>query len=204
MITPNLTQAPADASYWPIVGAFFVNGAGSAGMAVSRLLISGGVGDLILCDRAGAITVNRKERMDPYKRQIGEISNKDQKSGSLADVLVGADVFIGLSAPGTLTQDMVRSMAKNALIFALARDFTMLSIGRALIGLGVKELSVNARGIPQVKRVIRTVSAKAATAAVERAMGALTAEESEAILSSALREVAGDAHFIRDLLPAPA
>ena len=74
----------------------------------------------------------------------------------------------------------------------------------ALIGLGVKELSVNARGIPQVKRVIRTVSAKAATAAVERAMGALTAEESEAILSSALREVAGDAHFLRDLLPAPA
>jgi phosphoenolpyruvate-protein phosphotransferase (PTS system enzyme I) len=74
----------------------------------------------------------------------------------------------------------------------------------ALIGLGVKELSVNARGIPQVKRVIRTVSAQAATRAVERAMAALTAEESEAILSSALREVAGDAHFIRDLLPAPA
>ena len=97
-----------------------VNGAGSAGIAVSKLLISSGVGDLILCDRAGAITADRKERMDPYKRQIGEISNKDQKTGSLADVLAGADVFIGLSAPNTLTQDMVRSMAKNPLIFALA------------------------------------------------------------------------------------
>lgn len=97
-----------------------VNGAGSAGMAVSKLLLSRGVGDLILCDRAGAITADRKERMDPYKRQIGEISNKEQKTGSLADVLVGADVFIGLSAPNTLTQDMVRSMAKNPLIFALA------------------------------------------------------------------------------------
>jgi malate dehydrogenase (oxaloacetate-decarboxylating) len=97
-----------------------VNGAGSAGIAVSKLLISRGVGDLILCDRAGAITADRKERMDRYKMQIGEVSNKDQKSGSLADVLVGADVFIGLSAPNTVTQDMVRSMAKNPLIFALA------------------------------------------------------------------------------------
>src|SRR5688572_13246251 len=66
----------------------------------------------------------------------------------------------------------------------------------ALIGLGVRELSVNARGIPHVKRVVRTVSAEAAARAVERAMSALTAEESEAILSSALREVAGDAHFL--------
>jgi malate dehydrogenase (oxaloacetate-decarboxylating) len=97
-----------------------VNGAGSAGMAVSRLLLSRGVGDLILCDRAGAITADRKARMDTYKRQMGEISNTEQKAGSLAEVLVGADVFIGLSAPNTLTQDMVRSMNKNPLIFALA------------------------------------------------------------------------------------
>jgi len=97
-----------------------VNGAGSAGIATSKLLIQSGVGDLILCDRAGAITADRKERMDLYKRQIGEISNKEHKTGTLAEVLVGADVFIGLSAPGTLTHDMVRSMAPNPLIFALA------------------------------------------------------------------------------------
>jgi malate dehydrogenase (oxaloacetate-decarboxylating) len=97
-----------------------VNGAGSAGMAVSKLLLSRGVDDLILCDRAGAITADRNVRMDAYKRQIGEISNKEQKTGSLSDVLVGADVFIGLSAPNTLTQDMIRNMRKNPLIFALA------------------------------------------------------------------------------------
>ncbi|HYC50125.1 MAG TPA: phosphoenolpyruvate--protein phosphotransferase [Gemmatimonadaceae bacterium] len=74
----------------------------------------------------------------------------------------------------------------------------------ALLGLGVRELSVNARGVPLVKRVIRSVSAKAAADAVERAMAALTAEDAEAILSSALREVAGDAHFLRDPLTAPA
>lgn len=97
-----------------------VNGAGSAGMAVSKLLMRQGVEDLVLCDRAGAISRTRKERMSPYKRAIAEISNKENKEGALADVLVGADVFIGLSAPNTVTTEMVRSMAKNPLIFALA------------------------------------------------------------------------------------
>lgn len=97
-----------------------INGAGSAGIATARLLISLGVGDLILCDRAGAISSDRKEHMTPYKLSIAEISNKERKQGKLVDVIHGADVFIGLSAPGTLTQDMVRSMAKDPVIFALA------------------------------------------------------------------------------------
>lgn len=97
-----------------------INGAGSAGIATARLLISLGVGDVILCDRAGAISVDRTERMSPYKHSIAESSNKERKHGTLADVIQGADVFIGLSAPGTLTQDMVRSMAKDPVIFALA------------------------------------------------------------------------------------
>jgi malate dehydrogenase (oxaloacetate-decarboxylating) len=97
-----------------------INGAGAAGMATAKLLISLGVGDVILCDRAGAITVDRSTNMSPYKQAIAEISNRDQRQGALADVNRGVDVFIGLSAPGTLTQDMVRAMAPNPFIFALA------------------------------------------------------------------------------------
>lgn len=97
-----------------------INGAGSAGIATARLLISLGVRDVILCDRAGAISIDRTERMSPYKLSIAEISNKERKRGKLAEVIKGADVFIGLSAPGTLTQDMVRSMANDPVIFALA------------------------------------------------------------------------------------
>jgi malate dehydrogenase (oxaloacetate-decarboxylating) len=97
-----------------------INGAGAAGMATAKLLISIGVGDVILCDRQGAIALDRKTGMTPSKIAIAEITNREQKQGSLADVVKDADVFIGLSAPGTLTPEMVRSMAKDPLIFALA------------------------------------------------------------------------------------
>jgi malate dehydrogenase (oxaloacetate-decarboxylating) len=97
-----------------------VNGAGSAGMAVTKLLMKSGVKDVILCDRSGAIFNGRTQGMTRYKQEIAEITNLEMKQGSMADVLAGADVFIGLSAPNTLTTEMVRTMAKNPLIFALA------------------------------------------------------------------------------------
>ena len=97
-----------------------INGAGSAGVATAKLLNSLGVGDVILCDRCGAIAVDRKEGMNPFKAAIAETTNRERREGSLEDVIVGADVCIGLSAPGTLTQEMVRSMAPDPIIFALA------------------------------------------------------------------------------------
>lgn len=97
-----------------------VNGAGSAGVAVTKLLMQSGVKDVILCDRTGAIYKGRPTGMGKYKEEIAEITNLEGKQGSIADVLVGADVFIGLSAPKTLTTEMVRTMAPNPLIFALA------------------------------------------------------------------------------------
>ncbi|MCA9833873.1 MAG: NADP-dependent malic enzyme [Thermomicrobiales bacterium] len=97
-----------------------VNGAGSAGMAVTKLLMQSGVKDVILCDRTGAIYKGRPTSMGKYKDEIAEITNLEGKQGSMAEVLVGADVFIGLSAPKTLTTEMVRTMAPNPLIFALA------------------------------------------------------------------------------------
>ncbi len=97
-----------------------MNGAGAASIAISKLLLSAGVKDLILCDRKGVIYKGRTEGMNKYKEQMAEISNPRQIKGSLADALVGADVFVGVSAAGAVSQDMVRSMNKDAIVFACA------------------------------------------------------------------------------------
>ncbi|MDO4475623.1 MAG: NADP-dependent malic enzyme [Lachnospiraceae bacterium] len=95
------------------------SGAGAAGIAIIRLLISMGLKDVIMTDRTGAIYEGR-EGLNPIKEQMAKITNRQKIKGSLAEVIRGADVFIGVSAPGTLTQDMVRSMAKDPIVFACA------------------------------------------------------------------------------------
>lgn len=95
------------------------SGAGAAGIAIIRLLLSMGLKNVIMTDREGAIYRGR-ERLNPIKREMAEITNHACEKGSLPDVIRGADVFIGVSAPGTLTADMVRSMARDSVIFACA------------------------------------------------------------------------------------
>ena len=97
-----------------------VNGAGAAAISITKLLLTAGYKNAILCDRKGAIYAGRKEGMNPIKEEMAQVTNLEKKAGSLADVLVGADVFIGVSAPGVLTTDMVKTMAKDAVIFACA------------------------------------------------------------------------------------
>lgn len=109
-----------------------VNGAGAAGIAVSKLLLRLGVGDIVLCDRFGAIYKGRTEHMDFSKEEIAELTNKDGRAGTLAEVIVGADVFIGLSAGGVMTPQMVRSMAPNPLVFALANPVPEITPDLAL------------------------------------------------------------------------
>lgn len=96
-----------------------VNGSGSAGIAVTKLLMSMGMKKVILCDTKGAIYEGR-DNLNSEKTEMAKISNLEKKKGLLKDVLVGADVFIGLSAPGTVTKEMVKNMAKDAIIFAMA------------------------------------------------------------------------------------
>ncbi len=96
-----------------------INGAGAAGTAIARLLSSAGAGDVIVCDRTGAIARGR-EKQNPAKDTLALTTNKQNLTGSLADVLKDADVFIGVSSPGALTGPMVRSMAKDAVVFACA------------------------------------------------------------------------------------
>ena len=97
-----------------------VNGAGAAAISITKLLLSAGVKNAVLCDRRGAIYDGRAEGMNPVKEEMAKITNLEKKSGSLADMMVGADVFIGVSAPGVVTTDMVKTMAKDAIIFACA------------------------------------------------------------------------------------
>ncbi len=96
-----------------------VNGAGAAGIAVTRLLMTMGLKKVILCDSKGAIYKGRPD-LNKEKEMLAEISNLEMKKGTLGDVIKGADVFIGVSAPGVLTIDMVRSMAPDPIVFAMA------------------------------------------------------------------------------------
>ena len=95
------------------------SGAGAAGIAIIKLLMAMGLKNVIMTDRKGAIYKGR-DGLNPIKEEMAEITNQDMEKGSLADVIKGADVFIGVSAPGTLTQDMVRSMSRDPIVFACA------------------------------------------------------------------------------------
>jgi malate dehydrogenase (oxaloacetate-decarboxylating) len=97
-----------------------LNGAGAAAVAITRLLLSAGATDVTLCDRKGAIYEGRAEGMNWIKEELSKVTNPAKKSGALADILPGADVFIGVSAPGSVTTEMVKTMNKDAIIFACA------------------------------------------------------------------------------------
>ncbi|MDF1536922.1 MAG: NADP-dependent malic enzyme [bacterium] len=97
-----------------------MNGAGASAIATAKLLMTAGAKNFILCDTTGAIYKGRKERMNRIKEDMAEITNIDQAKGSIEDVIKGADVFFGLSAPNTVTKAMVKSMAKDPIVFAMA------------------------------------------------------------------------------------
>ena len=97
-----------------------VSGAGAAATAITKLLISAGAVDVTLCDRSGAIYDGRPDHMNPAKEEIASITNPGKRKGALAEVLKGADVFIGVSAPGMVTTEMVKTMNRDAIIFACA------------------------------------------------------------------------------------
>ncbi|SFQ06729.1 NAD(P)-dependent malic enzyme [Salibacterium halotolerans] len=97
-----------------------VNGAGSAGIAIIKLLLSMGVRDVILCDSRGAIYEGRTTGMNDQKAEIAKVTNKDKEEGSLSDVVAGTDVFIGVSVAGALTKEMLQSMNEDPVVFAMA------------------------------------------------------------------------------------
>lgn len=117
------------------------SGAGAAGIAIIKLLISMGLRNVIMCDRTGAIYEGR-ENLNPAKAEIAKITNRSKEKGSLKDVIRGADVFIGVSSPGTVTPEMVKTMAPGAILFPMANPTPeimpdeALKAGAAVVGTG--------------------------------------------------------------------
>ena len=129
------------------------SGAGAAGTAIIRLLISMGLQNVIMCDRKGAIYEGR-EGLTNEKADIARLTNREKKQGSLAEVIVGADVFIGVSAPGALTKEMVQTMAKDAIIFACANPTPEIFPEEAKAG-GAKVVATGRSDFPnQVNNVL--------------------------------------------------
>ena len=110
-----------------------VSGAGAAATAIVKLLLSCGLSDVVLCDRTGAIYEGRGN-LNAAKEELASLTNRKQKKGSLADVIAGADVFIGVSAPGTITPEMVKSMAADPVIFACANPVPEIMPELARVG----------------------------------------------------------------------
>ncbi len=118
-----------------------INGAGAAGISIAKMLIQLGFGNVILCDIKGAI-YEGADWLNPAQAEMAKVTNKDKKQGTLADVMKGADVFIGVSRPNLVSQDMVRSMNQGAIVFPMANPTPeimpdeALAAGAAVVGTG--------------------------------------------------------------------
>ena len=129
------------------------SGAGAAAIAITKLLLSAGFKDITMCDRKGAIYQGR-EGLNWIKTEMAEVTNLSHKAGSLADMLVGADVFIGVSAPNTVTTEMVKTMNKDAIIFACANPTPEIFPDAAKAG-GAKVISTGRSDYPnQINNVL--------------------------------------------------
>ena len=131
-----------------------VNGAGAAAISITRLLLDDGFADITLCDRKGTIYEGRTEGMNPVKEEMARVTNRAKQKGTLADVIRGADVFIGVSAPGAVTTEMVRTMAKDAILFACANPTPEIFPDEAKAG-GARVIATGRSDFPnQVNNVL--------------------------------------------------
>ena len=136
------------------------SGAGAAGIAIIKLLVSLGLKDVIMCDRKGAIYEGR-EGLNAEKEEMAKISNREMRKGSLAEVLKGADVFIGVSAPGTVTPEMVKTMAPNPILFPMANPVPEImpdlakEAGAAVVGTGRSDFPNQINNVLAVPGIFR-------------------------------------------------
>ena len=154
-----------------------INGAGAAGISITKLLLSFGLKDAILVDRQGAIYEGR-DGLNPAKAEIAKITNKNKEAGSLADVVKGKDIFLGVSAPGVLTKEMVSTMAKDSIIFAMANPTPEImpdeakAGGAAVVATGRSDFPNQINNVlvfPGIFRGALDVRAKAITEEMKRA-----------------------------------
>ena len=176
-----------------------LNGAGSAGIAIAKHLLNLGVTDLTLCDRFGVIDEGMSE-LNPAQAAMALVTNRRHLRGSLADAVQGADVFIGVSAPNVLSQDMVRSMAKDPIVFAMANPTPeimpdqALAAGAAVVGTGRSDFPNqinNVLAFPGIFRGAMDCRARCIN------------EEMKMAASRALADLTGDALSATYILPDP-
>ena len=176
-----------------------LNGAGSAGIAIAKHLLNLGVTDLTLCDRFGVIDEGMSE-LNPTQAAMAQVTNRRHLRGSLADAVQGADVFIGVSAPNVLSQDMVRSMAKDPIVFAMANPTPeimpdqALAAGAAVVGTGRSDFPNqinNVLAFPGIFRGALDCRARCIN------------EEMKMAASRALADLTGDALSATYILPDP-
>lgn len=168
-----------------------VNGAGAAGIAIVKLLSKFGFSHIVMCDTKGAIYKGRPNGMNPFKEEVAEMSNYQLEQGLLAEVIVGADVFIGVSAEGALSESMVRSMNEEPVIFAMANPnpeilpHSAKSAGARVIGTGRSDFANQVNNVLAFPGLFRGALDVQATdindamkiAAVEAIAGLITADE---------------------------
>ena len=131
-----------------------VNGAGAAAISITRLLLTAGFRDITLCDRNGAIYEGREKGMNPVKEEMALRTNRAKRQGTLAEMLAGADVFIGVSAPKMVTKEMVETMNKDAVIFACANPTPEIFPDEAKAG-GARVVSTGRSDFPnQINNVL--------------------------------------------------
>lgn len=131
-----------------------MNGAGAAAIAIAKLLITSGAKDVTMCDRTGAIYEGREAGMNPVKEEMAKITNLRKEQGRLADIVKGADVFIGVSAPKALTVDMVKTMNQDAIVFACANPTPEIFPDEAKAG-GAKVVATGRSDFPnQINNVL--------------------------------------------------
>jgi len=174
-----------------------ISGAGAAGMAIARLLLQYGAENLILCDRRGALFPDREDIKDrPFKLEIARMTNPQKREGSLADILKGADVFIGVSAPGIVHPDMVTAMAKDPIVLPMANPIPEImpdeakEAGAAVVGTGRSDFPNqinNVLAFPGIFRGlldahIRTITMNMYTTAAETLAGLVKNPRPEKII----------------------
>ena len=165
-----------------------INGSGAAGIAIAKLLMTLGLKDVILCDRTGAIYEGR-ENLNDFKKEIAQITNREMKKGNLAEAVKGTDIFIGVSAAGVLTADMVKTMNENPIVLAMANPTPEImpdiahEAGAAIVGTGRSDFPNqinNLSGFPYIFRgaldVYATEINEAMKLAAARALAALAKE----------------------------
>lgn len=131
-----------------------MNGAGAAAISIAKLLLTAGFQNITLCDRNGAVYEGRPVGMNAVKDEMAKITNLEKREGTLADMLVGADVFIGVSAPGVVTTEMVKTMAEDSIIFACANPTPEIFPDEAKAG-GAKVVATGRSDFPnQVNNVL--------------------------------------------------